>query len=135
MGLKQVRFDDLLGTESEDVTPHTFTVDGVEVDPLDLLPSTFAAVEALLVKRDPELFRELFAPAARTQRTKAEVDEIRKVARENGYEVQDSGRLPRKVVTWYENTYLPEQAAKAEGEGEEETPTPPAPKATRGTRK
>lgn len=129
MGLKQVRFDDLLGTESEDVTPHTFTVDGVEVDPLDLLPSTFAAVEALLVKHDAELLRGLFAPAARTQRTKAEVDEIRRVARENGFEVQDSGRLPRKVVTWYETTYLTEQA-----EGEEETPTPPV-KATRGTRK
>lgn len=128
MGLKQVRFDDLLGTESEDVTSHTFTVDGVEVDPLDLLPGTFAAVEALLVKRDPELFRELFAPAARTQRTKAEVDEIRKVARENGFEVQDSGRLPRKVVTWYENEYLPGQA---EGEAEEETPTPPVKSRTR----
>ena len=124
MGLKQVRFDDLLGTESEDVTPHTFTVDGVEVDPLDLLPSTFAAVEALLVKHDAELLRGLFAPETpRKQRTKAEVDEIRRVARANGFEVQDSGRLPRKVVTWYETTYLTEPA---EGEGKgEETPTVP----------
>lgn len=132
MGLKQVRFDDLLGTESEDVTSHTFTVDGTEVDPLDLLPGTFAALEALLAKHDPEPLRTLFAPAVRTQRTKAEVDEIRRVARENGFEVQDSGRLPRKVVTWYENTYLP--AEQAEEEAEEETPTPPV-KATRGTRK
>lgn len=135
MGLKQVRFDDLLGTESEDVTPHTFTVDGVEVDPLDLLPSTFAAVEALLVKHDAELLRGLFAPEApRKQRTKAEVDEIRRVARANGYEVQDSGRLPRKVVTWYETTYLTELAGNEGGE----TPTPaPAVKAgtARGGRK
>lgn len=131
MGLRQVRFDDLLGNESEDVTSHTFTVDGVEVDPLDLLPSTFAAIEALLVKHDPDLLRGLFAPAVRTQRTKAEVDEIRRVARENGFEVQDSGRLPRKVVLWYENEYLPGQA---EGEGEE-TPTPAPAKATTRARK
>lgn len=131
MGLKQVRFDDLLGTESEDVTPHTFTVDGVEVDPLDLLPSTFAAVEALLVKHDPEPLRGLFAPpAVRAQRTKAEVDEIRRVARLNGYEVQDSGRLPRKVVLWYENTYLTE-LAEAKAEEGEDTPTPAPAKATR----
>jgi hypothetical protein len=130
MGQKTVRFDDLLGTETDEVAPHTFTVDGVEVDPLDLLPSTFAALEALLAKHDAEPLRALFAPEQpRKQRTKVEVDAIRAAARQfGGFEVQDSGRLPRKVVLWYENHYLP---ALAEADAQAETPAEETPTKSR----
>jgi hypothetical protein len=130
MGSKTVRFDDLLGTESPEVTQHKFTVDGVEVEPLDLLPSSFEALEALLVKRDPDLLRAVFAPATVARRSHEEIEHIRTVANEaknpdgsKMFEVKGTGRLPRTVITWFETEYEPAQAnaeANAEGNAEGE---------------
>lgn len=129
MGSKTVRFDDLLGTESSEVTQHKFTVDGVEVEPLDLLPRSFEAIEALLVKRDPDLLRAVFAPNTTPRRTPEENEVIRAAARtaQNAdgspmFDVKPTGRIPNAVETWYNTVYVPAQGEQ-EPEGKQATPT------------
>jgi hypothetical protein len=124
MGVKTVHFDDLDGEESTEVQSHKFTIDGVAVDDLELKPVNFEAIETFLAKRDPSLLQAVFAPSTVARRSHEEIEAIRSAARAakntDGspmFDVKNTGRLPRTMITWYETEYEP---AQSEGEGEPE---------------
>lgn len=122
VGKLVIYVDDLTGVQADNLrTAVPFTFDGEEGE-LDLTPTTYDALMALLVDHDPDGMRMVFAAettvSARTraQRSKADMDRMRAAAREavdvNGeplFDVKDSGRLSNDVVTWFENVYLPSQ--------------------------
>ncbi|MGW1231395.1 histone-like nucleoid-structuring protein Lsr2 [Streptomyces californicus] len=105
--------DDLTGEESEDVKKHTILVDGagVEIDLnsdsydklMDALAPFFKAEHAqrtrvsLLVKAAGK-----GKPSAASGAGKQDTAEIRKWARENGYSVNDRGRVPAEIREAYE---------------------------------
>lgn len=113
MAQKTIYVDDLTGDEVDETTAHRgvkFTVNGTEGKPLDLSPVTYDALAALVLNGDPDGVRAVFAPDTVVRRTKTEIDHIRSVAREfGGFDVKDTGRLPRAVITWFETEYLPAQ--------------------------
>ena len=74
---------------------------------LDLTPVTYEALRALLVDRDADGVRAVFAGDIPVRRTKEEMDEIRRLAREAGFDVKDTGRPSKQVEKWYTETYLP----------------------------
>lgn len=107
--------DDLVGTLVEDENlikmevPVSF--DGHD-GTLDLLPTTYEAVRALLLDKDPGGVRTVFSVADTqvVRRTKEELDEIRRLARAAGFDVKDAGRPSKQVEKWYTETYLPSLA-------------------------
>jgi hypothetical protein len=128
MAQKTIYVDDLTGDEvDENTIKHgKLTLDD-ETEQLDLTPVTYDALRALL-HRDPEPLRAVFAPATVVRRTKTEIEHIRNVAREfGGFDVKDTGRLPRTVVEWFENEYTPAQEgtgdADSNADSEPATPT------------
>lgn len=156
MGQKITYTDDVLNTDLDDgvMLRKKFAYDGVEVE-LEVGPETDEAFTRFVELTDNRgsVLRELFAPDARKVRSKAEMDAIRKAAREAVNEdgsamfekINDTGRLPNVVYTWYDNEYLPAQAAEAEQEqdtdpesdsdSEPEAPEAEAPTAPRQRRR
>jgi len=120
MSAKTIYVDDLTGDEVDENAAARGVVVTVKLGdtvtegkPLDLTPVNYEALVAL-ANGDPDGVRAVFAPATVTRRSKTEIDHIRTVARENGYDVKDTGRLPRTVIEWFENEYQEAEANKPE---------------------
>ncbi|RKN61376.1 Lsr2 family protein [Streptomyces klenkii] len=96
--------DDLTGEETQDVATHTFSIDGIAYE-IDLGPDSY---ERLLQALGP------FVKAARKQgkakkpmtrttvtRSSEDTAAIRTWAKENGYSVNDRGRVPADIRSAY----------------------------------
>ncbi|MFF4052789.1 Lsr2 family protein [Streptomyces chartreusis] len=92
--------DDLTGAESGEVGTHTFSLNGVYYE-IDLTPENYDKLDAALrpfIEGGRKQGRTKGAP--RTHKRAAEgpsAEEVRMWARENGYAVNDRGRVPREV--------------------------------------
>jgi hypothetical protein len=102
--------DDLTGEESSEVGTHTFSVDGVTYE-IDLVPDSF---DKLMDALRP--FMESGRKAGRGRKPGAVVRRstsvsnvdtaaVRSWAKENGYEVNDRGRVPANVREAYEKAH------------------------------
>ncbi|MDJ0347448.1 Lsr2 family protein [Streptomyces sp. H10-C2] len=100
--------DDLTGEESSEATTHTLAIDGIVYE-LDLSPESF---DKLLDATRP--FTEKGRRAGRgkssviprkASRPGDETARIRAWAKENGYDVNDRGRVPATVREAYENAH------------------------------
>ncbi|MCF3100996.1 Lsr2 family protein [Streptomyces roseoverticillatus] len=95
--------DDLTGEEAEEARTHNFSIDGVAYE-IDLAPDSY---EQMLQAFGP------FVKAARKQgkgrkptgrisvRSSEDTAAIRKWAKENGYSVNDRGRVPADIREAY----------------------------------
>jgi hypothetical protein len=123
MGQKIILVDDLDG-KTENAVPVSFFVDGQEYE-IDLGPANeekykkiFEDHRKMLLKlaesgRPVKRQTPLAAPRGRT---KEQLDEIRRWARNQGFEVKNNGRIPDKVIDAYETrNRLAEIEAKREG--------------------
>ncbi|MFD8396613.1 Lsr2 family protein [Streptomyces sp. NPDC059680] len=97
--------DDLSGEESVEVSTHRFSLNGVQYE-IDLTPENYDKLDAAL-----RLFIEKGRKTGRIRDAdrmrKAPVggpsaEEVRAWARENGYEVNDRGRVPRGIREAFE---------------------------------
>ncbi|MFD8384871.1 Lsr2 family protein [Streptomyces sp. NPDC059679] len=97
--------DDLTGTESDEVSTHRFSLNGVNYE-IDLTPENYDKLDDAL-----RPFIESGRKVGRTKETgrarRGAVDgpsaeEVRAWARENGYEVNDRGRVPKEVRDAFE---------------------------------
>lgn len=125
MGQKTVFYNDLTGDELDEATAKrdvVLRVGDVE-GKLDLDDVTYDALVAL-VHGDADGLRAVFGSPASTRRSKTEIDHIRTVAREAGYDVKDTGRLPRTVIAWFEDEYEPAHAGKVSDAGKADDEVP-----------
>ncbi|WP_055563602.1 histone-like nucleoid-structuring protein Lsr2 [Streptomyces atriruber] len=98
--------DDLTGEASEEIGTHTILVNGAGVE-IDLTPENY---EELLEKLAPYLnadgARRVRGTAGKSKQRKAggsqDTAAIRAWAKENGFEVNDRGRVPASVREAYE---------------------------------
>ncbi|MEU3795633.1 histone-like nucleoid-structuring protein Lsr2 [Streptomyces fructofermentans] len=97
--------DDLTGADSDEVSTHTFSLDGVNYE-IDLVPDNYDRLyEALapFIGKGRKTGRT--RGAGRPRRDTAggpSAEEMRVWARANGYEVHDRGRVPATVREAYE---------------------------------
>jgi hypothetical protein len=107
-----IYIDDLTGEESSEVSTHTFSLDGVLYE-IDLVPASF---DKLMDALKP--FMESGRKAGRGRRPGAtgrrtapsststvDTAAIRSWAKENGYEVNDRGRVPANVREAYDKAH------------------------------
>jgi hypothetical protein len=104
--------DDLTGEESSEVSTHTFSLDGVLYE-IDLVPESFDKLMDALKpfmengrragrgKKPGVAGRRTASTATSTADTAA----IRAWAKENGYEVNDRGRVPSNVREAYDKAH------------------------------
>ncbi|MHB9858356.1 histone-like nucleoid-structuring protein Lsr2 [Streptomyces sp. YIM S03343] len=97
--------DDLTGTESDEVSTHRFSLNGIEYE-IDLTPESYDKLDAAL--------RPFIETGRKMGRTKVtgrvhrgaaagpSAEEVRAWARENGYEVNDRGRVPGEIREAFE---------------------------------
>lgn len=97
--------DDLTGKDSEEAQTHTFTLDGVGYE-IDLAPESYDQLfEALspFIDKGRKTGRVKGAPKGRTARAGGpSTADVRTWAKENGYEVNDRGRVSASVRDAYE---------------------------------
>jgi hypothetical protein len=92
--------DDLTGKESDEAGTHQFSLNGVNYE-IDLTPENYDKLDAALrpfIEAGRKLGRT--KTAGRTRRAGADgpsADEVRTWARENGYAVNDRGRVPKEI--------------------------------------
>ncbi|MDT0444349.1 MULTISPECIES: Lsr2 family protein [unclassified Streptomyces] len=100
--------DDLTGEDTDEVSTHTFAIDGVNYE-IDLAPDSF---DQFLSAMGP--FVNKARKTGRTQRAGAaakrapqtvDTARIRQWAKENGYEVNERGRVPANVREAYEKAH------------------------------
>lgn len=96
--------DDLTGATSDEARTHTFSLDGVNYE-IDLVPDNYDKLyEALAPFIDKGRKTPRTKGVAQPRKAPAEgpsADELRAWARENGYEVQNRGRVPAFVREAY----------------------------------
>ncbi|MEO3750767.1 Lsr2 family protein [Streptomyces sp. B6B3] len=100
--------DDLTGEESSEVGTHTFCVDGVFYE-IDLIPDSFdKLMDALrpFMESGRKMGRKK-SGGARRPAPASDVDTaaIRSWAKENGFEVNDRGRVPANVREAYDQAH------------------------------
>ncbi|MGW7387046.1 histone-like nucleoid-structuring protein Lsr2 [Streptomyces sp. NPDC054794] len=92
--------DDLTGAESDEVSTHRFSLNGINYE-IDLNPDSYDKLDAALrpfidkgrkVGRTKETGR-----ARRDAAAGPSAEEVRAWARQNGYEVNDRGRVPKEI--------------------------------------
>ncbi|MET8755435.1 Lsr2 family protein [Streptomyces sp. NPDC004667] len=98
-----IYIDDMTGEESQEASPHSFSLDGVEYE-IDLSPESF---DKLLADFGPYLraARRVRTPRRRKGSVTSEPQlssEIREWARLNNHEVNARGRIPADVRAAYE---------------------------------
>ncbi|MFJ5036116.1 Lsr2 family protein [Streptomyces sp. NPDC088560] len=92
--------DDLTGKESDEVSTHAFSLDGVNYE-IDLTPENHDKLDAALrpfIEGGRKLGRA--KGPGRVRRDTADgpsAEEVRTWAREYGYEVNARGRVPREI--------------------------------------
>ncbi|MGP4112965.1 histone-like nucleoid-structuring protein Lsr2 [Streptomyces sp. 4N509B] len=100
--------DDLTQEESSEVTTHTFSLDGVSYE-IDLSPDSFdKLLEALQPFRDSgrKLPRTKRAgTGAKSPAPTQDTAAIRQWAKEEGYEINERGRVPANVREAYEKAH------------------------------
>lgn len=95
--------DDLTGEESSDAATHTFSIDGVNYE-IDLTSDSF---DKFLEDMQPytqngrKLGRAKRSTGGKQPVSSQDTAEIRSWAKENGYEVNDRGRVPAAVREAY----------------------------------
>ncbi|MFL4489912.1 Lsr2 family protein [Streptomyces sp. VTCC 41912] len=97
--------DDLTGEESSEATTHTIALDGVNYE-IDLGPDSYdKLLEALApftsAGRRVRGTRKASGRAASTASSGEDTAKIRAWAKENGYEVNDRGRVPAEIREAY----------------------------------
>ncbi|MFG2638908.1 Lsr2 family protein [Streptomyces sp. NPDC048362] len=97
--------DDLTGTESDEASTHTFSLNGVEYE-IDLTPDSYDKLDEALrpfIERGRKVGRAKSAGRAQKASTGGpSAEEVRAWARENGYDVNDRGRVPRQIREAFE---------------------------------
>ena len=101
--------DDLTGEESSEVGTHTISVDGVFYE-IDLIPESFdKLMDALRPFMDSGRKVGRRKPGGVTRRpapaSDVDTSAIRSWAKENGFEVNDRGRVPVNVREAYEKAH------------------------------
>ena len=97
--------DDLTGMESEEVSTHRFSLNGVEYE-IDLTPESYDKLDAALrvfIEKGRKIGRS--KQSGRTRKdlpVGPSAEEIRAWARANGQEVNQRGRVPREVREAFE---------------------------------
>ncbi|MEU6669249.1 Lsr2 family protein [Streptomyces sp. NPDC046727] len=95
-----VYLDDLTGMESDEVGTHRFSLNGVNYE-IDLTPENYDKLDAALrpfIEKGRKLGRtKETGPVRRSAAAGPSAEEIRAWARENGYEVNDRGRVPKEI--------------------------------------
>ncbi|MER6076268.1 Lsr2 family protein [Streptomyces sp. NPDC001817] len=92
--------DDLTGMESGEVSTHRFSLNGINYE-IDLTPENYDKLDAALrpfIEKGRKLSRT--KETGRVRRGAADgpsAEEVRAWARENGYEVNDRGRVPKEI--------------------------------------
>ncbi|MFE3270346.1 Lsr2 family protein [Streptomyces sp. NPDC059215] len=102
-----IYFDDLSGNESEEVSTHVFSLDGVTYE-IDLVPENYDRLYDALAPfiekgRKTGRAKALTRPR-KTSEGGPSAEAIRAWARENGVEVSPRGRIPATVREQYEAT-------------------------------
>lgn len=99
--------DDLTGMESDEVSTHRFSLNGVNYE-IDLTPENYDKLDAALrpfIESGRKTGRTRGADRVRKGATDGpSAEEIRAWARKNGFEVNDRGRVPKEIREAYENT-------------------------------
>ncbi|MEY9988501.1 hypothetical protein ABIE67_000533 [Streptomyces sp. V4I8] len=97
--------DDLTGTESDEVSTHRFSLNGVEYE-IDLTPENYDKLDAALrpfIERGRKIGRAKYAGRARKETVSGpSAEEVRAWARANGHEVNVRGRVPREIREAFE---------------------------------
>ncbi|MFG2586134.1 histone-like nucleoid-structuring protein Lsr2 [Streptomyces malaysiensis] len=91
--------DDLTGAESDEVSTHRFSLNGVNYE-IDLIPENYDKLDAALrpfMETGRKLGRTKESGHRRGTADGPRADEVRAWARENGYEVNDRGRVPQEI--------------------------------------
>ncbi|QES45270.1 hypothetical protein DEJ49_33570 [Streptomyces venezuelae] len=107
MAQKVVRtlIDDLTGEESEEIATHTFAVDGVGYE-IDLTPESldtfFEALRPFMNKGRKTGRVKNGSKARKAANSGEDTAAIRTWARDNGFEVNDRGRVPAPIREAYE---------------------------------
>ncbi|MDX2709001.1 Lsr2 family protein [Streptomyces sp. PA03-6a] len=97
--------DDITGESSDDVAPHTLTLDGATYE-IDLGSDSY---DTLLEKLGPFLGaarrtggRLKPGAAGKRQPSGSDAAKVRTWARENGYQMSNRGRIPASILEVYE---------------------------------
>ncbi|MEV7004718.1 Lsr2 family protein [Streptomyces sp. NPDC093982] len=97
--------DDLSGTESDEVSTHRFSLNGIEYE-IDLTPENYDKLDAALrpfLEKSRKVGRTKYTSSARKGPVSGpSAEEVRAWARENGLEVNDRGRVPREIREAFE---------------------------------
>lgn len=97
--------DDLTGAESSEVGTHTFSLNGVNYE-IDLTPENYDKLDAALrpfIESGRKQGRSKGAGRVRMDAANGpSAEEIRAWARENGYEVNDRGRVAKEIRVAFE---------------------------------
>ncbi|GAB2898504.1 histone-like nucleoid-structuring protein Lsr2 [Streptomyces mayteni] len=100
--------DDLTGEESTEIDSHRFSLDGVEYE-IDLTPDSFDKfLDALgpFMEKGRKLGRSKRTPSvAKHSASSVDSAAVREWAKENGFEVNDRGRVPASVREAYEKAH------------------------------
>ncbi|MFB7867841.1 Lsr2 family protein [Streptomyces sp. NPDC056069] len=100
-----IYIDDLTGQETEEGSTHTFALNGVQYE-IDLSPDSYdQLLEALgpFLKSGRRMRGKARRPASPRQHLEGPpTAEIREWARQNGFEVNERGRVPAEVREAYE---------------------------------
>ncbi|MFE7276909.1 Lsr2 family protein [Streptomyces sp. NPDC057623] len=92
--------DDLTGAESDEVSTHKFSLNGVNYE-IDLTPENYDKLDAAFrpfIESGRKLGRA--KDAGRTRKNPTEgpsAEEVRAWARANNHEVNDRGRVPKEI--------------------------------------
>ena len=97
--------DDLTGAASDEVSTHMFSLNGVNYE-IDLTPENYDKLDAALrpfIESGRKQGRtKVTAQVRRNAADGPSAEEVRAWARENGFEVNDRGRVPREIREAFE---------------------------------
>jgi len=92
--------DDLTGSESDEVSTHGFSLNGVNYE-IDLTPENYDKLDEALrpfIEKGRKVGRTKDAGRGRKAASDGpSAEEVRTWARENGHEVNDRGRVPKEI--------------------------------------
>ncbi|UCM91422.1 histone-like nucleoid-structuring protein Lsr2 [Streptomyces marincola] len=100
--------DDLTGEDTDEVSTHTFSIDGVNYE-IDLAPDSFdqflSALGPFVNKARKTGRTQRSGSAPKRDRQTVDTARIRQWAKENGFDVNERGRVPASVREAYEQAH------------------------------